>query len=168
MGRRQVRRAVRQARVKRLINSPSHAHTLRSVGRDARKVATTTAAADVATVAGDDVTSSNDQFTTPLAFHALVSAVVDLTLGIGVTEDAGEVWIINHQISIAPDGNLALAGIQAEDLGGLRAADIDHGLEIDTPSTHAMRMHEVYAFLYAGNPVGNEREGLVDPYPFDQ
>ncbi len=63
--------------------------------------------------------------------------------------------------SIAPDGNLTLAGIQTEDLGGLRAADIDHGLEIDTPSTHAMRMHEVYAFLYAGNPVWNKCEGVA-------
>ena len=62
----------------------------RSVGRYARKVATAAAAANVATVTGNDVASSNDQFTTPLAFHALVSAVADLTLGIGVTEDAGD------------------------------------------------------------------------------
>jgi hypothetical protein len=60
---------------------------------------------------------------------------------------AAIVGIVDHEVRVAADGDLAFAREQAEKFRRLRAAAIDEGIEVEPALAHAVGVEQVDAFF---------------------
>jgi len=79
------------------------------------------------------------------------SALVEHLRAIGVEED---------EVSVAPDCDRALRGIEAEDARGIRAEGRDEVTDGQVALTHALRIHELHLGLEGGDAEWHPREVL--------
>ena len=90
-----------------------------------------------------------------------VGVVVDPRVAVRERELPAVIRIVNHEVRIAADLHRSLPWIHPEDARCLRAARVDHRVEIDPAGCHAVRVNQIDALLNARYSVGNPRERVA-------
>src|SRR5688500_17414491 len=82
-------------------------------------------------VSGLHLSANGDCARTANALPALVRAVVRLGIALRVLEFPAELWVVDDQVGVRANLDVALSGVHAEDARRLRAAGVHHVVERD-------------------------------------